>query len=214
MEAFRYRAREEIAHAVTHGVGALLAIAALSLLVTYAAIAGGAARVVSAAVFGAALVATYTASTVYHAIPAAWDRAKRALRRLDHCMIYLLIAGTYTPFTLVTLEGAWGWSLFGVVWGLALLGVVAKLTPLARYEKLSLASYLATGWLVVVALRPLVEALPAGALALVVLGGVAYTLGTIFYAWERLPYHHAIWHLFVLAGSTLHFFAVLLYVVA
>ncbi|MBX3249326.1 MAG: hemolysin III family protein [Myxococcales bacterium] len=208
--ASSYSAREEWAHTFTHGVGALLAIAALVLLVVFAT---GAAAITSAAVFGATLVMTYSVSTLYHAVPAERVDTKRALQRLDHCCIYLLIAGSYTPFALVTLPGAWGWTLFFVVWGLAVLGVLLKHTPLGDNGWVSNASYLGMGWLAVVAFEPLVASLPVGGLALLVAGGLAYTFGVVFFVWERLPYHHVIWHLFVLAGSTLHVLAVLLYVV-
>ena len=205
-----YSAREEWAHAFTHGIGALFALGALVLLVVFAK---GAAAITSGAVFGTTLVLTYVVSTVYHSVPAHRPDVKRALQRLDHCCIYLLIAGSYTPFTLVTLPEDWGWSLFFVVWGLALLGVLLKHTPLGNNGWISNASYLGMGWIAVVAFEPLVASLPTNALALLVAGGLSYTLGVVFFVWERLPYHHVVWHLFVLAGSTLHVLAVLLYVV-
>jgi len=201
---------EEIANSVTHGVGAALAIAGLAVLVTVAARRGTAWHVVGCSIFGATLVLLYLASTLYHAIPA--PRAKRVLQALDHGGILFLIAGTYTPFTLVTLRGPWGWTLFGVVWGLAVLGILLDvLAP--RRRALAVALYLVMGWAVVVALRPLVGAMASGGVTLLVFGGLAYTAGVAFYVWRRLPYHHALWHGFVLAGSTAHFFAVFLYVV-
>lgn len=205
-----YLPHEEVLHSVTHGIGAALGVAALVLMVVGAALEGTATRVVAVSVFGATLVSTYLASTLYHGVSPR-RRAKRVLQVLDHCCIYLLIAGTYTPFTLLNLEGAWGWSLFGVVWGLAVLGIVMKTTPLGRHEKLSLAFYLAMGWAVLVAIGPLVETTAPEGLGLLVGGGVAYTAGAGFYAWTGLRYHHVIWHLFVLAGSALHVFAVLFY---
>ena len=148
----------------------------------------------------------YGASTLYHALPA--PRWKRCLRVFDHAAIFLLIAGTYTPFMLVSLRGPWGWSLFGVVWALAVAGIVLKVFFTGRFRLLSTLIYLFMGWLVLIAIKPLVEALPHGSLVLLFAGGAAYSAGTVFYVWKRLPYHHAVWHLFVLAGSICHFFAV------
>ena len=206
-----YTPAEELANSLTHGVGALLAVGGLAWLVTLAAIRGDAWHVVACSVYGAAMVVLYTASTLYHAIPA--PRVKRALQVVDHAAIFLLIAGTYTPFTLVSLRGPWGWSLFGTVWGLAALGIVLEVAFPRRWPGLSLALYVAMGWVAVVAVKPILGALEPGGLVLMLLGGLAYTGGIGFYAWRRLPYHHAVWHLFVLAGSALHFAAVLLYVV-
>ncbi len=207
-----YSKREEIAHSVIHGVGVVLSIAALAVLVGFAARYGSARHIVSAAIFGASLVLAYTASTIYHAIPPFFPRLKRAMRMVDHAMIFLLIAGTYTPFCLVTLQGPWGVALLVVVWVLAALGIVYETVLLGRYKVLSVVIYLSLGWLVGVAAKPLMAALPFGGLVLLVAGGLAYTLGVAFYAAKPLPFHHAVWHLFVLAGSVLHFFAVLLYV--
>ena len=205
-----YSLGEEIAHAVTHGVGAFAAIAGLAVLVAKAALYGSALHVVAVSVFGASLVLMYSASTLFHSIPL--PRTKQVLRVIDHCCIYILIAGSYTPFTLLTLQGAWGWSLFGVVWGLAAVGIVFKIFTTGRFEKLSLGIYLGMGWCALVAVKPLLATLPAGGLWLLLAGGLSYSFGVIFYLWERLPYHHAIWHGFVLAGSVLHYFAILLYV--
>ena len=204
---FGYSRGEEIANSVTHGVGWLLSIGGLATLVTFAAITGGALRVVSCAVFGTTLVLLYAASTLYHALP--FERAKRVFRVLDHSAIFLLIAGTYTPLSLVTLGGGWGWSLFGTVWFLATVGVLLNALSPGRWRWLSITLYLGMGWLVVVAIKPLVSALDTGQLVLVVTGGLAYTLGLFFYAQKRLPYAHSVWHLFVLAGSVLHYLAVL-----
>jgi hemolysin III len=201
---------EEIASSVTHGVGGLLAIAGLAVLVTFAAIRGSAWHVVGCSIFGATMVLLYTSSTLYHAIRA--PRAKQVLRRLDHAGIFLLIAGTYTPFTLVSLRGPWGWSLLGVIWGLAVLGILLQ-SGSRRHPVLSVALYVAMGWTVLIAIRPLLSSLPRGGLVLLVLGGLAYTAGITFYAWRRLPFNHSIWHGFVLAGTVLHFFAVLRYVI-
>jgi hemolysin III len=209
--ANRYTVGEEIANSLTHGVGALLAIGGLSVLVTLAALRGDVWHVVSCSIYGAAMVVLYTASTLYHSITS--PRAKEALQVFDHAAIFLLIAGTYTPFTLVTLRGPWGWSIFGVVWGLAVAGIVLEIAFPNRWPALSLALYVAMGWVVVVAVKPLLSALPTGGLVLLLLGGLSYTGGIGFYAWKKLPYSHAIWHLFVLAGTVLHFFAILYYVV-
>jgi hemolysin III len=210
-EASSYSLREEIAHSAIHGLGIALSLAGLVALVVTAHRTGDAGNVAASAVYGVTLILLYLASTLYHSVPN--PRAKRILRMVDHSAIYLLIAGTYTPFTLISLRGPWGWTLFGLVWGLAILGITLKVTAMGRFRGLSLALYLGMGWLALVALGPLVQAIGRGGLILLTLGGVAYTSGVVFYVWRRLPYHHAVWHAFVLAGSVLHFFAVLLYVV-
>ena len=208
-----YTLGEEIAHSVIHGVGIVLSIGGLAVLVAFAALHGDAWSIVGSSIFGATLVLAYTASTVYHAIPGTFQRAKKVLRVLDHAAIYLLIAGTYTPFTLVNLRGPWGWTLFAVVWGMAVAGIIYKALLIGRWRVLSVGFYVAMGWLVLIAARPLGQSVAFGGLVLLIAGGVVYTAGVAFYAWARLPYHHAIWHGFVLAGSILHFFAVLLYVI-
>lgn len=205
-----YSPAEEIAHSVSHGIGIVLAIAGLTMLVTRAALHGGAREITGAAIFGATLILLYVASTLYHAIPIA--RAKRVLRVIDHSSIYLLIAGTYTPFTLGPLLGPWGWSLLAVVWTGAVGGILWKTVALGRAPIVSVLLYLGMGWSVVVAFEPLVERLPAGGVTLLVAGGLCYSFGLVFFAWKRLPFHHFIWHLFVLAGSVCHYFAVLHYV--
>ncbi|MCK5799034.1 MAG: hemolysin III family protein [Deltaproteobacteria bacterium] len=194
--------QEERANTLTHALGIVLGLATLAILVIPAAQAGDPRRVVAFAVYGSSLVLLYLASTGYHAFRD--ERTKRRWRVFDHAAIYLLIAGTYTPVTLITLRGAWGWTLFGIVWGLALFGVIFTLFLTGRFKILSLAIYLAMGWIGVVAGKPLVAAMPQGGLLWLAAGGVAYTGGTVFYMWKRLPYHHAIWHLFVLAGSACH----------
>jgi hemolysin III len=206
-----YSVAEEIAHSVTHGFGILLSIAGLAVLVSVAARIGPRA-VVASSIFGASLILLYAASTLYHSIPVA--RAKAVLRVLDHSAIYLLIAGTYTPFTLVSLHGAWGWGLFAGIWALALGGIALEVTPLRRVpalRRLAIGLYLAMGWLVLIALKPLSQAVAPAGIMLLFLGGVSYSVGVIFYVRRRMPYHHAVWHLFVLLGSVLHFFSVLLY---
>ena len=210
-EAASYTVREEIAHSAIHGLGIALSLAGLAVLVVTAHRTGDAGTVAASVVYGFTLFLLYLASTLYHSIP--FPRAKRILRVLDHSAIYLLIAGTYTPLTLISLRGPWGWTLFGLVWGLAILGITLKVVAMGRFRGLSLALYIGMGWLVLIALGPLVHAVGRGGLLLLTLGGIAYTSGVVFYVWRRLPYHHAVWHAFVLAGSVLHFFAVLLYVV-
>ncbi len=206
-----YSVAEEIANSVTHGVGMLLSISGLAVMVSFASVNGTIWHVTACSVFGATLIISYAASTLYHGIPQ--PAAKRVLKVIDHVAIYLLIAGTYTPFTLISLRGPWGWSLFGTIWGLALLGVVLKITMLGKIKGISTAIYLAMGWIVVVAFKPMLAAVETGGLLVLLAGGLAYSAGVIFYAWDRLPYNHAIWHLFVLAGSACHFFAILFYVI-
>ncbi|WP_158755110.1 hemolysin III family protein [Dyella sp. S184] len=207
----RYSFGDELASSVIHGIGIVLSIAGLATLVAFAALHGNALAVTACAVFGSSLVLLYTASTLYHSISV--PAAKPALRTLDHIAIYVLIAGTYTPFTLIALPGPWGWSLFAAVWTLALAGSALELGLLKRYHKLAVLLYVGMGWIGMIAFKPLSEHLQAGGMLLLIGGGVAYTLGVPFYLWRRLPYHHALWHVFVLAGSVLHFLAVLLYVI-
>ena len=206
-----YSPREELANSLTHGLGAALSVAGLVLMVFFSSRFGDAWQVVSTAIFGATLVLLYTSSTLYHSFRGA--RIKQVLRKLDHAAIFLLIAGSYTPFVLVTLRGPWGWSLFGIVWGLAIVGVVLKFWFAGRFRLGSTLIYLGMGWLVMVAIKPLMAALPSGGLTLLVAGGLSYTGGAVFYLWKRLPYQHALWHLFVLGGSACHWAAVFLHVV-
>ncbi|MEO8809430.1 MAG: hemolysin III family protein [Rhodanobacter sp.] len=207
----RYSFGDELASSVIHGIGIVLSIAGLAVLVAFAALHGSALAVVACAVFGSSLVLLYTASTLYHSIPV--PAAKPALRALDHIAIYVLIAGTYTPFTLIALPGAWGKSLFVTVWALALAGSALELGLFKRYHKLAVVLYVGMGWIGMVAFEPLSKHLQVGGTALLLAGGLAYTLGVPFYLWRKLPYHHTLWHVFVLAGSVLHFLAVLLYVI-
>ena len=189
----------------------ILAIVALSVLVVSADLHGDAWHVVTCAIFGATLVISYTTSTLYHSIPVS--SIKPVLRALDHSAIFLLIAGTYTPFLLVNLRGVWGWSLFAVIWTTAIAGMVLRLIWKGRHHGVIVSLYVAMGWAAVVAIKPLLQHLETGGLILLASGGVVYTLGVPFYIWRKLPYNHAIWHLFVLGGSALHFFAILYYVV-
>lgn len=201
---------EEIANSVSHGIGLVAALAATPLLIL-AAIPGGAGSIVGASVFAATVIALYLTSTLYHALPGA--RAKRVFRVLDHGAIFLLIAGTYTPFTLGVLRGGWGWSLFGAVWGLAVAGVVFRSIVGIRYPAIRTTIYVAMGWLVVIAIRPLWQRMPLEGFLWLLAGGLAYTGGVAFYASRRLRYAHFAWHLCVLAGTTCHFLAVLWYAV-
>ena len=207
----RYAFGDELASSVLHGIGILLSIAGLAILVAYAALLGDARAVVASAVFGSALILCYTASTLYHAIPG--ELPKRVLRTLDHIAIFVLIAGTYTPFTLIALPGAWGWSLFGAIWALAIAGSALELGLLKRSRKLAVLLYVAMGWVGRIAFKPLSAHLETGGMVLLIAGGVAYTAGVPFYLARRMPYHHTVWHFFVLAGSVLHYLAVLLYVI-
>lgn len=206
----KFSAPEELAHSLTHGAGLLLGIAALVIMVVFAVRQGTAIHVVSCAIYGVTLIVLFASSTFYHALPPG--RGKRVFGILDHAAIFLLIAGTYTPFALVTLDGRWGWSLFGVIWGLAIGGIVLEAVSRGRVRRVQLALYLVMGWGIAVAARPLARELATPGLVLLLAGGLAYTLGVVFFVWRR-PFFHAVWHVFVLAGSVCHFFAVLLYVI-
>lgn len=203
--------KEELANCITHGLGALLAAVGLVVLTVSAVRRGTGVHVVSSAIFGLSLLNLYGSSTLYHA--SRKPATKRVLRRLDHAAIFLLIAGTYTPFTLVTLRGVWGWTIFGVVWGLAVVGLFFEDALRRRRVGLSLGLYLLMGWVAAAAIKPLLESLAPGGVVLLFAGGLAYTFGTIFYSLRRIPFNHAAWHLAVLLGSVLHYVAVLLYVI-
>jgi hemolysin III len=201
---------EESVNALSHAVGVGLSAAVVPLLIHMAVERGNAWHIVSVSIYGSTLLLLYVASTLYHACrPPA---LKRLLNRVDHAFIYLLIAGTYTPFTLITLRGAWGWSLFGVIWAFAIVGIVLTVINRPRFRRLETGLYLLMGWLCVVAAPPLVSGLPALGLIWFGLGGLFYTLGVPFYLRKTMPYSHGIWHLFVLAGSVCHFFCVTWYV--
>lgn len=198
---------DELVNTVTHAVGVGLALAGLAVLLTLASLHGNARQFVSYSIYGGTLVLLYSISTAYHGV--RLPRAKHWLRILDHAAIYLLIAGTYTPFALISLRGAWGWSLLGIIWALAASGVVFKVFFIGRFARTSVVVYLAMGWLALVAVRQLFAHLPPAGLALLFAGGLFYTLGVLFFAFDYKRYHHAIWHVCVLAGSVCHFFAVL-----
>jgi hemolysin III len=198
---------EEIFNSITHGVGTLLSIAGLVLLVVFAAIKGNAWHVVSFSIFGSTLVLLYLSSTLYHSFTN--EKVKNLFVRFDHAAIFLLIAGTYTPFLLTALRGALGWTLFGIIWAVAIAGVVIRSIYLTRFRKLMVWLYLAMGWMFIIAIGPMMRNLPGISVLFLFLGGVMYSIGVIFYAWRNLKYGHGIWHLFVLAGSIMHFFAVI-----
>ncbi|NCD34083.1 MAG: hemolysin III family protein [Spartobacteria bacterium] len=200
----------EIPNGVTHGIAALASIAGLVALLLYGSCYGTVWHIVGYSVFGTALIGLFTASTLYHCFP--WPRVKRVFHVLDHVFIYILIAGTYTPITLTALRGPWGWSLFGCVWGLAMTGVILKLFFTGRFRVLSTLIYLGMGWMVAIAIKPMMQHLSPAALIWITAGGLAYTAGVVFYACKRIPYHHAIWHLFVVAGATCHYVAMFLLV--
>ncbi len=206
----RYSLLEEIVNSITHGIGFFLSVAGITVLIVLGSIRGDAWRVVSFSVYGVTLIVLYAASTLYHSLYAT--RARDALRVIDHSAIYLLIAGSYTPFALVSLRGLWGWSIFGVTWGLALAGIAVKIFFMKKSLVISTAIYLAMGWLSIIAIRPIIESLPAKGLAWLLAGGACYTIGAIFHFLKKTPFMHAIWHIFVMAGSICHYFAVLFYV--
>jgi hemolysin III len=202
---------EEVANAVTHGLGALLSIAALVIMVVFAARDGDSLKIVSASIFGASLILLYSSSTFYHASPPS---LKEFSQKIDHSAIYLLIAGTYTPFTLVTLSGAWGWWVFGIIWFLAVCGIIFQVFFYSdRLRIISTIIYLLMGWMVIVAIKPLVNNMELNGLWWLLAGGLSYSGGVAFYLWKKLPFAHSIWHLFVLGGSICHFFAVLFFVI-
>jgi len=204
-----YTLGEEIANSVTHGIAAGLSVAGLTLLVVLSVLYGDVWRVISFSVYGSTLILLYLASTLYHGFQ--HPRVKRIFRMIDHASIYLLIAGTYTPFLLVSMRGAWGWTLLAVIWGLALLGIGFETLFIDRFRRLSTLAYVLMGWMGVIAVKEMLDVVPPGGLVLLAAGGVTYTAGVIFYVWHKLPYHHAIWHLFVMGGSICHYFAILLY---
>ncbi|WP_160036460.1 PAQR family membrane homeostasis protein TrhA [Paenibacillus sp. An7] len=206
---YTYTRREEVVNAVTHGIGAVLSVAALVLLIAAASINGTAWHVVSFTIYGISMLLLYFNSTMVHALKEG--KAKDLFEIFDHSSIYLFIAGTYTPFLLVAIRGTLGWTLFGIIWGVALFGVAFKAFFTKKFLFMSTLFYLAMGWLIVLAWGPLVATVPYNGIVLLVAGGLMYTLGTLFYVWRGFPFHHAIWHLFVLAGSVLHFFAIFIY---
>ncbi|UII26241.1 hemolysin III family protein [Fulvivirga maritima] len=204
-----YRRKEEYLNVITHFVGFLLSVAALALLVTYSALEGTVWHIVSFSIYGSSMAVLYLASTLYHA--AKKKKTRRKLNILDHAAIYLLIAGTYTPFCLIALRGPLGWTFLGITWGIALIGIVLKFFFTGRFNKVSTISYVLLGWIAVFATKPLIENMPTAGLIYLLLGGVCYTIGAIFYSIHKIPYNHAIFHFWVLGGSVMHFIAVFFY---
>ncbi len=202
---------EEIANGATHAIGAVLSVAGLTLLTVFASQRGDAWHIVSCCIYGATLIVLFSASSIYHF--ASTSRTHEALQVFDHASIYLLIAGTYTPFTLVPLRGPWGWTLFGLIWGLALVGVSGELFVRRHVRMICVPVYLLMGYLILMALRPLLQHVPLGGVVWLVVGGALYSLGVLFYAWTRLPFAHTVWHGFVLAASICHFFSIMWYVI-
>lgn len=203
----RYTLGEEIFNSVSHGVGALLAVAGTVVLIVMTALYSDPWGVVSSAVYGGTLIILYTMSTLYHAITN--EKAKQVMRVMDHVTIFLLIAGTYTPITLVTLRGTLGWVLFGFIWGAAALGIVLNAIDLERFRKISVVCYIIMGWAIIAAIVPLINSLPTISLVFLLIGGVLYSVGVIFYAIKKIKYFHSIWHLFTIGGSVFHYFAIL-----
>lgn len=206
-----YSKKEEIFNAVTHGLGIALSVAGLATLVTMAAIHGDAWKIIVSIIYGLSMITLYSASTLYHSFKNPIIRKR--LNMFDHISIYYLIAGTYTPFVLVNIRGAWGWTIFGIVWGCAIAGTILKLIYGDRFRKISTILYLCMGWMIVIAAKPLVVNTDLGGLILLAAGGLLYSSGVVFYKWKTLPFNHGIWHLFVLGGTVCHFFAVLFFVV-
>jgi hemolysin III len=201
---------EEIANSFTHGIGLVLSLAGLAVLIFLAWNKGDKLHIIGCSIYGATLVMVYAASTLYHGVRN--PRIKHIFRLFDHTAIYLVIAGTYTPFTLINLRGFWGWTLLALVWSLSLFGIAFKIAFVNRYKAVSMALYLIIGWLAVIAAKPIISSIPLGCLILIASGGAAYMTGLVFYAWERLPFSHAIWHVFVIVGSICHYCAVVFYV--
>ncbi len=201
---------EELINSITHGLGALLGIGGTAVAIVWAALYGDAFSVVSASIYGAMLIILYTMSTLYHAL--THKGAKYVFRIFDHCSIFLLIAGTYTPYTLVSLRGPLGWTIFGIIWGMTALGVVFNAISIEKFKIFSIISYVVMGWLIIIAIKPMMAVLEPPALMLLLSGGIAYTVGIVFFALKNIRFMHGIWHLFVLAGSILHYFSILLYV--
>lgn len=206
-----YTKKEEVFNAITHGIGVLLSIVALVFLIIYSAQQGSVSLMVISIIYGISMLLLYVASTLVHSFPEG--RAKDLFEIFDHSAIYIFIAGTYTPIMLLVIKGTLGWSLLGVVWGVAVIGVIFKAFFVKKFLYLSTVLYIAMGWLIVLAWGPLTTTMPAAGIQLLIAGGLLYTFGAIFYVWRGFPYHHAVWHLFVLAGSVAHFFVVLFYII-
>ena len=209
-QQLQYSILEEVIHAITHGVGVLLSIGGLSWMLYLSIVAADPWRIVASSIYGATLIALFLSSTVYHSMYAS--RHRDIFKLLDHCAIYLLIAGTYTPFLLVAMRTDKGWWLFGTIWALATAGIIKKLWFRNRFPKVALASYLAMGWLIVIAAPQMAAAIGPSGMAWLIAGGLCYSVGAIFYAVERIPFNHAVWHVFVLGGGICHFLGIVWYV--
>ena len=206
-----YTVGEEIANSITHGLGAIFAIVACVILIIFASVKGGALRVVSASVYGASLIIMFTMSTLYHALTN--DKAKGVFRVLDHTSIFLLIAGTYTPFSLITLRGKLGWTIFGIVWSISIVGIILNIISIERFKRFSMLLYIAMGWCVLFISSSLIKQMDSDGLIFLLIGGILYTTGVIFYKLKKIHYMHSVWHLFVLAGAIMHYFCIQLYVI-
>lgn len=207
-----YTIVEEIANSITHGLGIVFSIVIITILLFFSILKGNADAILGFSIYGGSCLILYTASTLYHSIP--YPKVKKVLRVFDHSSIFIFIAGTYTPIALITMEGFWKWCIFFSVWGIAVFGIIFKLctlNDLDKYKKQSLALYIAMGWIAVIAFKPIMNSIPQGFMKWLVAGGVTYTLGTIFYSIKKLPFSHAIWHVFVLGGSVLHFIGIIIY---
>lgn len=211
MSSAKYSVGEEIANSVSHGIGAIASATGLGFLIWLSVQYGDIWHIISSTIYGVSLVLLYSASTLYHAISA--PRIKRVFQLIDHSMIFVLIAGTYTPFALVSLRGPWGWSLFAIIWGIALAGIILEVVQKERIKWLSLSLYLGMGWIAVIVIKPMLASVPSIGMLFLLAGGLSYSLGVVFYVRKQMMYHHAIWHVFVMAGSALHFCAVLFGVV-
>ncbi len=203
--------REELANAITHGIGVILSTAMLVLLIVYASLQGTSWHIVSVSIYGGTMFLLYVSSTLVHSFPPG--KAKDLFEIFDHSAIYLFIAGTYTPMLLIPLRGSLGWTLFAVVWAMAILGIVFKVFFVKRFVVLSTIFYVVMGWLIILAWGPLTEQVPAAGITYLVVGGVLYSIGSIFYVWRSFTYHHMVWHLFVLGGSIFHFFTIFFYII-
>ena len=199
--------KEEIINSITHGVGFFLSIAGLSILVILSVHKGDPWKITAFSIYGATLIIMFLNSTLYHGI--THSKIKHFFQKLDHSSIFILIAGTYTAITLTAMRGTWGWTLFGIIWGLAISGIIFKLIFFGRYKKINMAIYLIMGWMILIAIKPLILMVPSPTLLWIIIGGLFYTIGTIFYAWQSLSYNHVIWHVFVLGGSVSHFIGML-----
>ncbi|MCA1012595.1 PAQR family membrane homeostasis protein TrhA [Halobacillus halophilus] len=211
MMTHTFSRREEIANAITHGIGAVLSVGMLVMLVVFASLEGNAWHVVSVSIYGVTMLMLFVSSTLVHSFPPG--KMKDLFEIFDHSAIYLFIAGTYTPILLVPLRGSLGWTLFGIIWGMAILGVMFKVFFVKRFVVLSTLFYVLMGWLLIIAWGPLTSEVPAAGITYLILGGVLYSIGSIFYVWRSFTYHHMVWHLFVLGGSIFHFFTIFFYVI-